>query len=83
MTPPADKATAGRKLLLLALLLGGCSSATAPAVSPAFVLRDVPSRSDATNQNMHAYSIEGHGKICYVAEFGIAKVLLWCEQEKP
>ena len=71
----------GVKLLLVLCMVTppiiGCSSITAKPAE--FTLRDVPSNSEASNQEMDIYEIDGHGKSCYVAQFGVASLLLWCE----
>lgn len=61
-----------------ALLLAGCAGngSTQP---PEFILYDVPSKSLAANQGIDVYKVIGHGRTCYIAAFGISKVLLWCE----
>lgn len=67
------------KLLLTGtLVLAGCA-ASAGTEEPEFVLRDVSSKSLSDHQGMDMLMVEGHGKRCYVAAFGMSKVLLWCE----
>lgn len=75
-----------KRRLLLAITLGasGCAPNPNRPVSEGaeFVLWDVPSESHSSSQNMDVYKIVGHGKACYLAGFGVSKVLLWCEASK-
>ena len=72
-----------RRLLFVAvLLLAGCTG-TENQPKPEFTLRDVPSRSYTGTQGMNMLAVDGHGRTCYIAAFGVSKVLLWCESSKP
>ncbi len=68
-----------RLLFVSVLMLAGCSQSGSN--SPVeFVLRDVPSKSISSHQGIDIYELSGHGRSCYIAAFGVSKVLLWCER---
>jgi hypothetical protein len=73
-----------RWLFTAAILLAGCASSGNDAPpKPEFFLFDVPSSASGTrSQGMDMYAVVGHGRTCYIAGFGAAKVLLWCESPK-
>jgi hypothetical protein len=55
--------------LFIVLMLFGCGSSNPQKAE--FVLMDVPSARTTETQGYDMYKIEGHGKRCFIASFGM------------